>query len=109
MGWCTTPRCSTFPLRTGTEGQVILVFLPSRIFLWLRSHNWGQFWNALNYWDVFLGDISFYVVLEFVSSVSGRSYPRPKMYRLLWYECKYQHSITNPTTVLLLRPICPEM
>ena len=28
-----------------------------------------------NYWDVFLGDISFYLVLEFVSRFSSRSYP----------------------------------
>ena len=27
------------------------------------------------FWDVFLGDISFYLVLEFVSSFSSRSYP----------------------------------
>ena len=41
----------------------------------LRSHTWGWFCNALNYWDVFLGDISFYLVIEFVSSFSSRSYP----------------------------------
>ena len=28
-----------------------------------------------NYWDVFLGDISFYLVVEFVLSFSSRSYP----------------------------------
>ena len=30
--------------------------------------------------------------------------PRPKMYRLLWYEYDYQHGIKNPNTVLLVRP-----
>ena len=30
---------------------------------------------ALIYWDVFLGDISFYLVLEVCSSFSSRSYP----------------------------------
>ena len=30
---------------------------------------------ALSYWDAFLGDISFYLVLEFFSSFSSRSYP----------------------------------
>ena len=34
-----------------------------------------DFCKALNYWDVFLGDILFYLVLEFVSSFSSRSYP----------------------------------
>ena len=27
------------------------------------------------------------------------------MYRLLWYEYEYQHCITNPNTVLLVRPM----
>ena len=39
----------------------------------LRSHTPGD--EALNYRDVFLGDNSFYFVLEFVSSFSSRSYP----------------------------------
>ena len=34
-----------------------------------------DFCKALNYWDVFLGDISFYLVLEVFSSFSSRSYP----------------------------------
>ena len=34
-----------------------------------------DFCKALNYWDVFLGDISFYLALDVVSSFSSRSYP----------------------------------
>ena len=41
----------------------------------LRSHTWGWFCKSLNYWDVFLGDISFYLVLVFASSFSSRLYP----------------------------------
>ena len=61
-----------------------------------------------HYCDVFLGDVSFYLVLEFVLGSSSRSYPPcPKMYRLLLYEYEYQHGIKNPNTVLLLRSISP--
>ena len=35
----------------------------------------GMICKALNYLHVFLGDISFYLVSEFVSSFSSRSYP----------------------------------
>ena len=35
----------------------------------------GDGFVAFNYWDVFRGDISFYLVLEFISSFSSRSYP----------------------------------
>ena len=64
-----------------------------------------MFFPALNYWDVFLGDISFYLVLEVFSSFSSRSYPPcPKTYRSLRYEYDYQHGIKNPNTVLLVRP-----
>ena len=35
--------------------------------------------------------------------------PCPKTYRSLRYEYEYQHCIKNPNTVLLVRPICPEM
>ena len=41
----------------------------------LWSHTWGWLCKALNYWDVFLGDISFHLVLELFSSFSSRSYP----------------------------------
>ena len=41
----------------------------------LRSHTWGWLCKALNYWDVSLENISFHLVLEFVSSFSSRSYP----------------------------------
>ena len=41
----------------------------------LRVRAWGCFCKAFNYWDVFIGNISFYLVLEFVSSFSSRSYP----------------------------------
>ena len=35
----------------------------------------GMILQGINYWDVFLGDISFYLVLDFVWSFSSRSYP----------------------------------
>ena len=41
----------------------------------LRADTWGWLCKALNYWEVFLGDISFYLILEFFSSFSSRSYP----------------------------------
>ena len=34
-----------------------------------------DFCKALIFWDVFLGNISFYLVLEFISSFSSRSHP----------------------------------
>ena len=72
-----------------------------------------MFFQALNYWDVFLEDTWKYLVLlgirgifELLKQVIS---PCPKTYRSLRYEYEYQHCIKNPNTVLLVRPICPEM
>ena len=35
--------------------------------------------------------------------------PCPKTCRSLRYENEYQHCIKNPNTVVVVRPICPEM
>ena len=65
--------------------------------------------EALNYWDVFLG--GYFVLLgirgifELLKQVIS---PCTKTYRSLRYEYEYQHCIKNPNTVLLVRPICPE-
>ena len=70
----------------------------------------GMSFEALNYWDVFLG--GYFVLLgirgifELLKQVISRC---PKTYRPLRYEYEDQHCIKNPNTVLLVRPICPEM
>ena len=49
----------------------------------LRSHTWGWFCKTINYWDVFPGESSFYLVSEIVLSVSSRYTPLPE--NVFWY------------------------
>ena len=72
---CARPGLPNEQRRPSLSEDIILICLS----LWAHSAApipyLGMICKASNYWDVFLGDISFYLVLEFVSSFSSRSYP----------------------------------
>ena len=80
----------------------------------LRSHipREGSVNKALNYWDVFLGESSFYFILECNLSFLGRSHQNIR-------KCNDRLDVNKiPKTVLLLHlrtewycriPLCPEM